>query len=101
LNFHGKILSAAFFPESETIEEFEKKLLFRKNDYLQKIERKKHEFFPTKLTPLKKPENFSKIKKIMKKSYFFEQTNNSLTYQNHQVFLNQNHKRKIRIDLKK
>lgn len=43
LNFHGSILSATYAPDLETEDEFEEKLLFRKNqyqDYLNEEEEK-------------------------------------------------------------
>lgn len=103
LNFHGNILSAKYCCDMENNEEFERKLIFRKNEYNKYIEERKIQFFVPQKDEIQK-KDFSqtskKIKKIMKKTYWGDKAENSLTYPNHFVFLTPSKTKKIRINLK-
>ena len=105
LNFHGKIISAKYSPEKESVEELKKKLLYREKEYLSFIENKQDE-----LHVLKKNEIFIKnvagsndtnYKKIMKKSYWNPSSHRNMVDLN-AIYQNkiQRKPRKPRIDLK-
>ena len=103
-NFHGKIISAKYCPEKESVGELKKKLLHREKEYLSFIENKQDE-----LHVLKKNEIFIKTagsndtnyKKIMKKSYWNPSSHRNMVDLN-AIYQNkiQRKPRKPRIDLK-
>lgn len=102
MNFHGQILIAKFCTDNENIDDLNKKLIFRKNEYLQALEYKKTNFFVKIKNDSQKDEHqesFSNINKILKKSYWKKKGENTMSSSNPSFILNYKNQRKKRIDL--
>lgn len=102
MNFYGKIISAQYQPQLESIEELKQKLSFREQEYLNFIEEKKSKIFVPKHD--KKDSEISQPalhKRIMKKSYWCPPSHRNMINYGDFFQTNVKHSRKKRIDLKK